>query len=185
MYKSIGQYVLYIVLGNYWNVESMNAVDEALAIAAITVILAGALGFGIYKLALPKGVPTLPIDFARKWFAWAAGIITISVLPSFFRTFSADTAIKWLIGLLFYGGLAFGAGWIYGRFFKPKAELERVVTTSTVNRRDSNLKSIYCSQCGIQVDVAAKFCWNCGVATSNPINGNEDIQVGGTDKNCS
>ena len=84
--------------------------------------MAGAVGYGIYCLTVPKRkLLVTATDVGRKWLAWTAMAVTVSTLPPFFRLYSADTFLKWVIGLVFYGGLAFVVGWIYGRIFKFKA----------------------------------------------------------------
>jgi len=54
----------------------------------------------------------------RKWLAWAVFIITIAVLPKFFLYFDIDTFAAWVLGIMVFGTIAFGLGWLYGKVFK-------------------------------------------------------------------
>ena len=47
-------------------------------------------------------------------------LITVSSLPPFFRLFNIDSILTWMIGLAFFGGLAFGLGWLYATLFRFK-----------------------------------------------------------------
>lgn len=98
----------------------MSEAGNAFLISAVTVGLAGAVGYGIYRLALPKGQAVTPIQIGRKWFAWMAMIATFTALPRFVQTLDVLAFINWLVVLVFYGGLAFAVGWLYGRFVKSK-----------------------------------------------------------------
>ena len=64
----------------------MSEAGNAFLISAVTVGLAGAVGYGIYRLALPKGQAVTPIQIGRKWFAWMAMIATFTALPRFVQT---------------------------------------------------------------------------------------------------
>ena len=88
--------------------------DETL----ITAAASGAVGFGIYRLTHPKHQPGSPLDLGRKCFAWMAVVVSFATLPPFFRHFDADSIATWVFGLVVYGGLAFGAGWLYGKLVK-------------------------------------------------------------------
>jgi hypothetical protein len=85
-------------------------------VGLVTVALAGAVGFCLFKLVSPKGVATSPVGVGRKWFAWVIFAGTLTLLPKFFRKLDADSFAMWLIGVVIYGGLAFFFGWIYGLF---------------------------------------------------------------------
>ena len=91
-----------------------NPVDGTL----ITVAISGAVGYGIYRLTRPKHKPAGPLDLGRTCFAWMAIIVSFATLPPFFRHFDANSIATWVFGLVFYGGLAFGAGWLYGKLVK-------------------------------------------------------------------
>ncbi len=89
--------------------------------ALITVAASGAVGYGIYRLTRPKYELASPLDLGRKCFGWMAVIVSFATLPPFFQHFDANSIATWVFGLVFYGGLAFGAGWLYGRLVKFRA----------------------------------------------------------------
>lgn len=99
----------------------MSSAIEAILTAAITVTLAGAVGYGLFRLISPRNEATNPSGLGRRWFAWTAMIVSFATLPPFFRLFDANSIAKWLVALVVFGGLAFGFGWLYGRFFKFNA----------------------------------------------------------------
>jgi len=78
------------------------------------LILSGAIAFGIYKLLYPRGPAETAGDLGRKWMTWIICIVTITVLPKFFNSFDIEQAMIWLVGIIFYGGVAFLFGWIIG-----------------------------------------------------------------------
>lgn len=98
----------------------MNSASQALVTAAFTIAMAGAVGYGIYRAIAPKHKATGPVDIGRRWFAWMALLVTVSSLPPFFRLFNVDSILTWAIGLVFFGGLAFGLGWLYAKLFRFK-----------------------------------------------------------------
>ncbi|GMV56777.1 MAG: hypothetical protein AMXMBFR6_25820 [Betaproteobacteria bacterium] len=94
----------------------MTLAGYALAIAAVTVGVSTAVGYGIYRAVTPKGNAQSPTQMGRKWFAWMALFSSVTLLPKFFRTFAIDPFAVWLIvGIVTCGGIAFGLGWIYGK----------------------------------------------------------------------
>lgn len=99
----------------------MSSAIEAILTAAITVTLAGAVGYGLFRLISPRNQAANPLGLGRRWFAWTAMIVSFATLPPFFRLFDANSIAKWLVGLAVFGGLAFGFGWLYGKFFKFNA----------------------------------------------------------------
>lgn len=94
--------------------------------ALITVAASGAVGYGIYRLTRPKYELASPLDLGRKCFGWMAVIVSFATLPPFFQRFDANSIATWVFGLVFYGGLAFGAGWLYGRLVKFRAAKRQI-----------------------------------------------------------
>jgi len=135
-----------------------NPVEGSLIAAAITVALAGAVGYGIYQLALPRYKPACPLDLGRKWFAWIAIFVSLATLPPFFRHFDATSIATWLIALVFYGGLAFAAGWLYGKFISFGADGIR--DSSTPKEASPKDAKGTCLRCGGPVE--GNVCWSCG-----------------------
>ena len=135
-----------------------NPVEVALLTGAITSTLAGAVGFGIYLLTRPQHEPASPMDLGRKWFAWTAIIISFATLPSFFRLFDANSIATWLISMVLYGGIAFGAGWLYGKLVKFSAA---GIGNSEVPKESSpQQRKATCQRCGGPVE--NDVCWSCG-----------------------
>lgn len=99
----------------------MSSATEAILVAAYTVILAGSVGYGLFRLISPRNQAANPLDLGRIWLAWTAMFASLGTLPPFFWRFDAISIVKWLIGLVVVGGLAFGFGWLYGRVFKFNA----------------------------------------------------------------
>jgi hypothetical protein len=58
---------------------------------AITVGLAGAVGYGLYKIITVKGNATKASDYGRIWLAWMVFIGTLSTLPRFSLSVSTST----------------------------------------------------------------------------------------------
>lgn len=83
--------------------------------AALTVGIAGGIGYGIFRLISPKGPVNTPTQMGRKWFALVAFITTLTSLPEFLRTFDVDPFGIWIIGIVGVGGFAFVGGWLYGK----------------------------------------------------------------------
>lgn len=98
----------------------MSSASQALVTAAFTITMAGAVGYGLYRAIAPKHKATCPVDLGRRWLAWMALLITVSSLPPFFRLFNVDSILTWAIGLAFFGGLAFGLGWLYAKLLRFK-----------------------------------------------------------------
>jgi tetratricopeptide (TPR) repeat protein len=86
----------------------------------IGILLSVVVGYGIFKLITPKGLANNPPDIGRKWLAQVAGLISLVALPSFFRDFGLDALFKWLVGLIFFGGLTYLIGWYYGKYSQSK-----------------------------------------------------------------
>lgn len=135
-----------------------NPVEGTLVTAAVTVALAGAVGYGIYRLTNPKHKPASPLDLARKWFAWMAVLVSFATLPPFFRLFDVNSIAMWVIALVFYGGLAFGAGWLYGKFVKFSAAGVRGSSASSQVGPEHTKGT--CPRCGGPVE--GNVCWSCG-----------------------
>lgn len=125
----------------------------------ISVSLAGVVAYGLFKLLGTNDKPESAVDYGRKWLAWMVVIGTFSTLPSFFSHFDADSFARWVIVLVFYGGIAFAAGWVYGKFVryargrkaKESQDMERTdtpqsdgpTTPSSLNERLSELAGAF------------------------------------------
>jgi hypothetical protein len=103
----------------------MATAGTTLVTTAITVGLAGAIGYGLYKVITVKGEATIASDYGRKWLAWMVVVVSIAILPRFFRRFDADSLVTWVIDVVFYGAVAFVAGWLYGKVFRVKLPVEQ------------------------------------------------------------
>lgn len=133
-------------------------VEGTLISAAVTVALAGAVGYGIYQLVHPRRKSASSVDLGRKWFSWMAIIVSFATLPSFFRHFDANSIAIWLINLVFYGGLAFAAGWVYGKLSNVgSASVGASPAPQDVNPK---LTKGTCSRCGGPIE--GDVCWSCG-----------------------
>ena len=99
----------------------MAAAENALITTTITVIIAGAVGYGLYKIISVKEAATAS-DYGRKWLAWMILIGTLSMLPNFFRNYDFDSFFKWMIVVVIYGLVAFIGGWIYGKYLHKKQQ---------------------------------------------------------------
>lgn len=101
----------------------MASPGDAFLIAALTVGIAGAIGYGIFRWVSPKGRPETPTQMGRKWFAWLALITTVTFLPKFIRTFDVDAFAIWILNFVVWGGLAFVGGWLYGKLSGLKGSM--------------------------------------------------------------
>lgn len=93
---------------------------------ALSVGIAGAIGYGIFRLVAPKGRAVTPAQVGRKWFAWLALIIAITLLPKFIRTFDINPLAIWALNFIVWGVIAFIGGWLYGRL-----TIDRTVVAAT------------------------------------------------------
>lgn len=92
----------------------------SLTTITITIGIACVIGYGLYKVISVKGSALTAIDYGRKWMAGMVFIGTLSNLPRFLQHFDADSFVKWMIVIVFFGAVAFVVGWIYGKFFGIK-----------------------------------------------------------------
>lgn len=95
----------------------MIAVEAVLVTVAITLILAGVVGYGLYKVITPKGEVKSASEYGRRWLALMVFFVTFTTLPGFFRDLDVDSFARWIVVVVFYGGVAFLAGYIYGKIF--------------------------------------------------------------------
>lgn len=113
----------------------MVSAGDSLAIAALTVGVSAAVGYGIYRAVAPRGNAQSPSQMGRKWFAWTALVSSVTLLPKFFRTFDIDSFSVWMIiGIATYGGIAFCLGWAYGKIkgLKPLADAPASASSPTI-----------------------------------------------------
>lgn len=91
--------------------------NEPLLGALPAFAAACAVGYGIFRLAAPRNPPTSAGALARRWFAWVAFASTLTMFPKLlYQPFSVNNLAVWLIvGLAVFGGMAFLAGWLYGK----------------------------------------------------------------------
>lgn len=94
----------------------MDAAAYALGTAAVTVSLAGAVGYGLYRL-VNVSEPKSAFDYARKWLAWGLALASIVQLPKFFHHLDVNSFAVWVLLVAVVGSVAFLLGWLYGRFF--------------------------------------------------------------------
>lgn len=73
----------------------MSSATETILTAAITVTLAGAVGYGLFRFLSPKNEAAAnPVGLGRRWFAWTAMIVSVAILPPFFRLFDANSIAR-------------------------------------------------------------------------------------------
>lgn len=84
--------------------------------ATIIIILSFVVAWGLHWIIRPRHGANSAISFGRKWAAWAVAILTISMLPSFFRKLDGSSLALWTIGVVGWGIFAFFIGWIIGLF---------------------------------------------------------------------
>ena len=95
----------------------MDAAQTAFLTAGITVALAGAVGYGLYRVVNVLE-PRSPSDWGRRWLSWSLFLACISQLPSFFRQLDANSFAVWVLISVVLGVVGFSFGWLYGKFFK-------------------------------------------------------------------
>lgn len=98
--------------------------------AIVSVGLAGAVGYTLYRVILPKYDPKKPGDIGRKWVAYTSMIISFTKLPGFFRNFDLDPLIIWGFSLIFFGLLAYVSGYVYAKFINSKILLDPSVSVT-------------------------------------------------------
>lgn len=85
--------------------------------AGVTVGIAAAVGYGLYRL-INVANPQTPSDWGRRWLSWSLFLACISQLPSFFRHLDSNSFAVWVLISVVLGALGFSIGWVYGKLFK-------------------------------------------------------------------
>ena len=100
-------------------------------------------------------------------------LVSFATLPPFFLHFDLNSIAKWLVNLVTLGGLAFAAGWVYGKLSNlgstsandssvPKGKTE---TVDDIAKREAvatakKKTTVTCPRCGGPVEEGV--CWSCG-----------------------
>lgn len=131
---------------------------------ALSVGIAGAIGYGIFWLIAPKGRAETPAQIGRKWFAWLAFAITITLLPKFVRTFDINPLAVWALNFIVWGFIAFIGGWLYGRLTiaRPTHAVGTSVTAELAASHSGRPTALVllgrgcyrCNQCRGEIDVS-------------------------------
>jgi hypothetical protein len=93
--------------------------SQALLSGFASLAIALVAGYALYKIITIKGKPSTPSDYGRNWMAWMALIATSAILPKFIINQNIDAFAMWAVAVIAYGGIAFIAGWLFGKFKKP------------------------------------------------------------------
>ena len=93
--------------------------SQALLSGFLSLVIALVVGYALYKIITIKGRPSTPSDYGRNWMAWMALIATSAILPKFVINQDIDAFAMWVVAVIAYGGIAFIAGWLFGKFKKP------------------------------------------------------------------
>lgn len=111
----------------------MDAVESALLSAGITVALAGAVGYGLYRIInVPN--PQTPLDWGRKWLSYSLFLTCISALSSFFWHLDANSFAVWVLVSVVLGTLCFFIGWAYGKLRNIQIKKSTRLRGSTESR---------------------------------------------------
>ena len=97
-------------------VSSGNFALYALIQSLAATCLAGIFGyFVLSKLGVWES-PSSPVDYGKTWFGYLFFIICITRLSSFASSLDIEYLAQFGVLTVFYGGLAFGAGYLYGTY---------------------------------------------------------------------
>jgi hypothetical protein len=117
----------------------MDAAQTALLTSGITVALAGAVGYGLYRL-VNVAVPKTASDWGRKWLSWCLFLSSISQLPSFFLHLDANSFAVWVLISVVLGVAGFSFGWLYGRFYKLRSTDQTTKELTFKETKNTSLK---------------------------------------------
>ncbi len=165
----------------------MDAAQTALLTAGVRVALAGAAGYGLYRL-INVADRQKPSDWGRQWLSWSLFFACVAQLPSFFRLLDANSFAVWLLVSVVSGTVAFLIGWLYGKFFALRLRREGGIRPSaivTVNSsdggKDSSIKNIT-RRTSETVPVAPAIISSPGLAViQNESSGSQTVSEGGED----
>lgn len=92
--------------------------SSSFLVTAFTILASGICAYLLLHLLSPGESPNKRgFYFARSWLAWAVSIIVLITLPGVFKTFSADSILRLLIGCSGFGATAFAIGYLWGLLF--------------------------------------------------------------------
>lgn len=114
----------------------MSLAQEAIGGALVNVGLSFLAGYGLFKLIYGQGKANTPVDYGRKWSAWAVLLATIVALPTLFRLWNIESLATWLLSVIVFGGLAYLLGWNIERYKQSKL-LPKVIKRELGSRRES------------------------------------------------
>ena len=99
----------------------MSRASDALLSGFGSIALSAAIGYVLYKAIAIKGKLTKPSDYGRNWLAWTVLLLSIA-MPMFLFNLSggaSNAAAAGVVVVIAYGSVAFGSGWLYGKFKGP------------------------------------------------------------------
>ena len=104
-------------------------VPEIWVLAGLSVIIAGVVAVGMFRLLSPSSGVETPAHLGRKWLAWSTAGVTLTLLPKFLLKLDGETFLSWLIAATFCGGLAYLVGWVYGLFLFKYRRISPAIST--------------------------------------------------------
>lgn len=125
----------------------MNAVDKAEALASIRQDLGG-LGLGLVLGAVacyfvrPKTKATNALQMAQRWLAWGLLGSVSSGISFWMRNYDRGGILGAAITILFFSGLAWGLGYVWGRINFATASSQRQVSTTPTGLGAKSLSSL-------------------------------------------
>jgi hypothetical protein len=124
--------------------------------SAIVLSVTFGVAWGLHRIIRPRHGIISAITLGRKWAAWVVAVLTISLLPSFFRKLDGSLLALWVFIVPIFGVTTFLIGWLVGLFkFRKKntqGHFHKLiiiilsVTYGTVNassHRDGQTEKIY------------------------------------------
>lgn len=115
----------------------MNDGSSAFIAGGLVLIAAGGIALGFQRLLSPSpATGKSALYFARVWFSWAVFVVVLVTLPEVFKSFSADSILRLLIGCIGYGALAFALGYAWGQLF-AKGSSQKRETEQGANKHTS------------------------------------------------
>jgi len=108
---------------------------SALSSGLISVAVAFALGYLLFKLIKPKSKPTHTKEYGRQVLGFSLLTSTTALLPKFIINPVLDNLLYWLFPSVVFGFVAYVIGLIYGKTKSPTIEIAKEVAS---NFKDSS-----------------------------------------------
>lgn len=123
LYAGIGGVIMLLALTVLPGIVApMNLESMVIVTSLVHVLSAGFFGWSLRCLVVVRDEKEKPSDYGRNWLGYMLFILALATLPRFVGRLDIEYLARFLVFSLFFGGLSFGAGWLYGRYKSPSNE---------------------------------------------------------------